>query len=225
MANLTITNYDNAGVAIGGNRYEESVISFAGADDFAAGTLLGKNKIAAGTAAAGTNTGNGTVSAFVVVNSKELAKVGTYIFKLTAALVGDLIDPDGVIVAKGVALSDGAATVIDSAGIAFTITDGSTPFAANDTFNLPVVLGNGKYVVYSSSGVGGAEFPCAVLTYSLSNSSSGDVAIRPLIAGDVRKEKLVIDSGASLTAFEIDELNKNGIYAIPVNELYAQDNQ
>lgn len=102
MANLTIENFDNAGICIGNELFEDAVFTFAGADDFAEGAIIAKKKVAAGTAVAGTNTGNGTLTLFALASGK-VAKVGSYVAecKKVGTTHGgwfDVTDPNGALV-------------------------------------------------------------------------------------------------------------------------------
>ena len=88
---------------------------------------------AAATAFAG-NTGNGAMGSITVSAG---AKIGTYKLLITepASNVGNFIveDPDGVIIGQG-----DVAAAFSAGGLAFTLADGSTDFAAGDGFNIAV---------------------------------------------------------------------------------------
>ena len=102
----------------------------------AAQTLTGSSAVA------GTNTGNGTVSA-IVVTEEEGAMPGVYdvVFIEPTTNLGTFIvnDPNGELVGDGV-----VGTEFDVGGITFTISDGSTDFVAGDRFAI-TVAGN-KFV-------------------------------------------------------------------------------
>ncbi len=93
------------------------------------------------TSTAGTNTGNGTVTALSVTGTPT---PGTYVLKCKTAVadggVFTLTDPDGTVLTPDITLTPGAggATVVTKAGLQFTVTDGSTDFAPNDSFNIIV---------------------------------------------------------------------------------------
>jgi len=121
----------------------------------------------------------------------------------------------------------GVATAFKAAGLQFTLTDGSANFAAGDTFTLTVAA-DGKLVPFASDGVGGAQIPCAVLTYVAEKSGSGNLAVRVLVAGQVKKDRLVIDADgddSNVTTTVIEQLREVGIIAISVAELAGLDNQ
>lgn len=76
-------------------------------------------------------TGNGTITALSVTGNP---KPGAYLLKLNTVVanggVWTLTDPDGVVLSTSITMTPGAsqATVINVAGLQFTLTDGSTDF-------------------------------------------------------------------------------------------------
>lgn len=113
---------------------------------------------AASSAAYAGNTGNGTMGAITVSAG---AKVGDY--KLTIAEPGTNIGnfivegPDGVMVGQG-----DVAAAFSAGGLAFTLADGSTDFAAGDGFTITVAAGDGKYVPYDDDNTDGSEVAAAI---------------------------------------------------------------
>jgi len=138
----------------------------------------------------------------------------------------ELVDPNGAIVASGLTLTvgAGAATVFEAAGLQFTITDGATDFVVGDTATLTVAA-DGDVVIFATDGAGGAQVPSMVLTYDLSATGAEDQAQRLMVSGRVRREKLVIDAGGTVTDSIVDALRDFGIVAESVDELNIQDNQ
>jgi hypothetical protein len=70
--------------------------------------------------------------------------------------------------------------------------------------------------------------PVAVLTYDASATAAGDVQVRAMVGGRVRKELLIIAADGDATNVDnavIDHLRSYGILAIDVNELNIEDNQ
>lgn len=231
MANITIENVDLGNVVLDSAEFSDELLAFPGADDYAAGTILARRQVAtAVTVTDGTNTGDGTVTAATVVDGPVVPVVGSYSLVCTEAVanggVFSLSDPSGNLVATGLTMTAGAgaATVFSTAGLQFTITDGDANFIVGDSFALEVAA-DGDMVVYSATGVGGAQIPTAVLTYPVSASGAGDVAIRALISGKVRQERLVIDAGGSVGSTVLDALRGKGIVPVSVTELNVLDNQ
>lgn len=232
MANLTITNIDNACIEREGGKFRDETLTFAAADTFVKGTILARRSVAiAVTASAVTGTGNGTVTAATVVAGPAVPLAGAYVLTVVTAVthggVWKLVDPNGALVTDGLVMtaSTGAATVFEAGGLQFTITDGSTDFAAGDTATLTVAA-DGKLVPYNpATGAAGEQYPVAVLTYEVTRASGGDTPIRALVAGEVNKNRLVIDAGTTITNAHLDQLRHMGIVPINVQQLGALDNQ
>lgn len=231
MANLDITNIDTGTIALGGEEFRDETLTFAGADTFVKGTILARRAVAASvTASAVTGTGNGTVTGATVVEGPVVPLVGAYVLTVvTAATNGGtwkLVDPNGALVTDGLVMTAGAgaATAFEAGGLRFTITDGSTDFAAGDTATLTVAA-DGKLVPFDPAGAGGVQIPCAVLTYDVTKASSGDVPIRALVCGKVNKTRLVIDVGGTITNAICDQLRARSIIPINVEQLAELDNQ
>ena len=66
--------------------------------------------------------------------------------------------------------------------------------------------------------------PCAILTYEITRDN-GPISMRAMIAGKVRKERLVIDDGSTIDNIILDQLREYGLVAIDVQELNFLDNQ
>lgn len=235
MANIMITQCDQGSVILENGEFRDELITFPGADTYAEGTILARKSVAdAVTATAGgSNTGNGTVTLATVAAGSVVPLVGDYNFECTTAVTNGgifkLEDPNGSLVASDIVLTAGAGatTVVEAAGLTFTVTDGSTDFAAGDSFALTVAA-DGKMVIFASAGAGGAQIPMAALTYEVEATGAGDVAARVMISGKVRKERLVIDADGddtNVTAAVIDQLRDYGIVAVNVTELNKYDNE
>jgi len=139
VANISITNLDIGGVILQNAEFRDELLKFADADVAAAGTILARQEVATAiTVAAGSNTGDGTVTLATVAGA-EVPIAGAWNLEFTAALVVKLEDPNGRIIASNVAIADGGAIVLNIAGMQFTVTDGTTAFVSGDTFSLTVV--------------------------------------------------------------------------------------
>lgn len=104
-------------------------------------------------------------------------------------------------------------------GAAGTVKEGT--ILARDT-------ASGKLVPFASAGTGGAEVPKAIVTYDVTASAAGDVAIRAGVAGGFRKERLVIDADgddSNVTDAILDQLRDYGLVPVNVSELGILDNQ
>lgn len=230
---ITITNNDNGGVELGNGKFRRELLTFAAADTFVEGTILARKtalSVSAGTVQGGT--GTGTISAVAFVNGPDVPMAGVWQLICTAAAtnggVFKLVDPNGATVATNLQMSgtDNAATVFEVAGLTFTLTD-ATAFIVGNYFDITVV-GSVKLVPYNPAGVGGAQFPMAVLTYEATRSSGGDLAVDVLVAGEVNKNRLIIDvdgTGANITNVILDQLCSAGIVATACPQTSVLDNQ
>jgi len=227
MPNLEISNTYPFGIIVWNPIFDDETLTLAAADTIAAGTLLARKLVDdAVVVAAGTNTGNGTVTLATVAGA-DIPAAGAWNFEMTAALVAKLEDPSGRIVASNIAIADGVAIVLNIAGFQFTVTDGGTPFIAGDSFSLTVAA-NGNLVLFATDGVGGAQAPKFILSQEYVSAAGGDFPIRPLISGEVRREDLIIDAdgdGSNITDAIIDELRDFTMIASTATQLGELDNQ
>lgn len=234
MANITIQNNDNNSVLLSGDAlWRDATINFPSALTYASGTILAYESDALTvTASAVTGTGNGTVTAATVVTGPVVPLVGAYTLTVNTAVANGgkwtLKDPNGQEVDSNLIMTvgAGAATVFKAGGLQFTITDGSTDFAAGDTATL-TVASLGKYVAFSGTGAGGAQIASAVLTYPITSAGSGDVAARVLISGTVNFNRLIIQAdgnNTNVTTTVLDQLRAGGIFSQKVKQLALIDN-
>lgn len=231
MPNLTVTNNDLSTVIIADAIFNDEIVQFPGADDYVEGTIMARKAVAdAVTASAFTGTGDGTVTLATVVPGQIVPIVGAYVLNCIVALTNggtfELVDPNGAQVAGGLTLDVGAggATVLEAGGLQFTITDGAADFVVGDTATLTVAA-DGDVVIFAVDGAGGAQVPSMVLTYDLTATGAEDQAQRLMVSGRVRREKLLIDAGGTVTDSIVDALRDFGIVAENVDELNIQDNQ
>lgn len=93
---------------------------------------------------------------------------------------------------------------------------------ARDSVSLKLV----PYVIGGSTNENG--IPKTVLTYDVTATGAGDVAVRSLISGKVRKERLVVDADgddSNITNAILDQLRSYSIVPVSVTELNVLDNQ
>lgn len=234
MPNITITNVDQGSVILNNPVFRDELLVFAAADTYLEGTILARRSVAtAVTASAVTGTGNGTVTSATVIEGPIVPLVGAYVLTVVTAVanggVWKLVDPNGALVAGNLIMTvgAGAATIFEAGGLRFTITDGSTDFAAGDTATLTVAA-DGKMVPFAPGGAGGAQIPLAVLGYEVTRASGGNEPIRAMVKGDVIKNRLVIDgsaAGVGITDAILDQLRDFGIAAVDTRQLLNLDNQ
>lgn len=162
MATLTETLPHAGGFLVreGNGDISREAITVLSGRNLTAGTVLGR--ITVGTvssAPAAGNTGNGTMGS---VTLSAGAKPGVY--KLTiiepGTNVGSFVveDPDGVTIGHGT-----VAAAFSAGGLAFTLADGGTDFAAGDQFDITVAAGSGKYVAFDQDGADGRQHAVGIL--------------------------------------------------------------
>ncbi|WP_374442477.1 head decoration protein [Stella sp.] len=145
------------------------------------GTVLGRIALttpAAGTAAGG-NIGNGALGTVAVGPGAE---PGVYRLELFQAAANGgafaVTGPDGRLVGigrVGVAFAGG--------GLAFTLADGASDFAAGDAFAITVAAGSGKLVELDPAGALGTAVPAAVLVDPVAVPAAGDALALVLARG------------------------------------------
>lgn len=234
MSDPTITNCDLGSPLLLSGTFRDELITFAGADTFAAGTILARQAVSTTITVVADegNTGDGTVTATVTAGT-EVPAPGAWTLTCTEAVTNGgvfrLNDPDGSIQSTGLTLTPASAgsTTLEVKGMTLIVTDGDADFAAGDLFTLTVAA-NGKMVPFSLTGAGGAQFPKAILTYDVTAASAGDVAARVAVTGQFRKERLIIDADGddtNVSAAVLDQLRSYGLVAQNVSELLDLDNQ
>jgi hypothetical protein len=235
VANLTITNNDLGSVILQNAAFRDELLTFGGAGTVLEGTILARKRVndAVTVTPDVGNTGDGTVTLATVAPGALIPEVGAYNLEVTTAVANGgvlkLENPDGAIVATELTMTvgAGAATVFEVAGLQFTVTDGATDFVVGDKFALTVVANN-KMVVFDKAGAGGAQLPVQILTYEVTAAGAGDEPIRSGVAGQYRKDRLVIDAdgdASNVDATVIDQLRDYGLVPIDVQELNILDNQ
>jgi len=157
----------------------------AGQGKLVRGTVLGKVTKAVGTVT-GPDTANGTISAVTLGKS---AKIGTYSLVCTTATAGvadvfKVVDPDGMI------LNDAVAGTAYVGPINFTITKGTSGFAIDDTFTIPVIEGSGKYKVVNSANVDGSQIADCILADD-TDTTTGDATAVAYRTGHFNRKALV----------------------------------
>jgi len=173
------------------------------------GAVLGKIKVAAGTAVtpAG-NTGKGLISGFALAAGGP-AKIGNY--SVVCAIIAsgggtfNVSDPNGQLV--GI-IKVGATFVGD--GITFTIADGDPDFALGDYFTLPVVAGLGYYKLIDKAAVDGSNKFDGVLLRDCTTVGSTD-KITVAVGGSFMSQALTFASGTVL-ADVVDDMRALGCY-------------
>jgi len=102
----------------------------------------------------------------------------------------EVLRPDGTV--------DGVATVgvAYDGQVKFTIADGSTDFAAGDTFTIPVTVaaGSGKYTLSATAATDGSQTPAGILVDD-TDASAGDKPVLIYTRGDFVASGLTLGTG------------------------------
>lgn len=159
-----------------------------------AGKVVGR-VYSGGTAAAAAqagNTGNGVMGAVTVTN----APPGNYQVVITApgANVGEfeVRAPGGAVIGQGT-----VASAYSAGGLAFTLADGATDFAAGDTFNIVVTGGAGKYKEYNPGNTDGSNVVAGILWDDVDATSADKKCVVVCRDCEVNQGEITWFSGAS----------------------------
>lgn len=154
-----------------GSRYSrDNIVIAKGSGQLITGTVLGLLAVGAALASLEVdNTGNGTIAAGAVGAG---AQIGTYRIVFTSDTAFNVTDPSGDAVGSGT-----VGTAFNTGGVAFTITAGTTAFAAGDEGAITIDPGSGKYVPFNPAGTGGAEVAKGILVEDVdATDANKDVA-------------------------------------------------
>lgn len=224
---MTTTNIDRGLVAYRNVVSDDGLISFAGEDTFAEGTILGRKSTAADSYT-GVIVGTGAKTIVLTALPGKAMKVGAYVLTVGNVTAGvgpaTLVDPDGL--SAAVTLATSGAHNVPSLGVTFAITAGGTELDDNATVTFTVVAPTvATYAPYSATGVNGAGMASAVLGYELYKASSGTLPGRVIVSGEVSKSRLVIDGVGAATLEALESLRSFSIVPVSVDQLAAYDNQ
>lgn len=213
MANPVIQNNDNLQLEVFNPAFEDAIINFPSALTYALGVIMAKQLVSAGTVTAdGGNTGDGTVTAFVLAPGGPPIP-GNWV--LTCTKIGvthggtfKLEDPNGVQVGGDLVMSDvaGDTLLVSEGGLQFLITDGATNFAVNDFFTLVVNDLEGKWVPWVEDAVDGTGQAIGVMPGEKTSTGAEDQYGRMLISGKVSFTKLSVQAGGTVPQKALDQL-------------------
>lgn len=156
------------------------------------GTLLGKILLGAATSAAktGGNTGDGTLVLDETTPILAGAKAGVYKVRVLRAAVAQvatdpavpamkalaqLTDPNGNVLAVVDVPTTTGVTVSNQ--IKFVLTEGSTPFAVGDGFDITIAAGSGQYKAYDADNLDGSQYPELVLAEDIDSTGGAQKAV------------------------------------------------
>lgn len=153
----------------------------------ALGMVLGRVLLGAATSAAksGGNTGNGTLVLDATTPVLAGAKAGVYLVRILRAAVAavattpavpaqkalaQLVDPSGVVLGVFEVSTSGGTTIANL--VKFKITEGATPFAVGDGFDITIAEGSNDYAPLDPSAVDGTQIAVAIAGQDIASSAS-----------------------------------------------------
>jgi len=201
---------------------ERKEVTIAASQTITVGTVIGKATVAAGTAAAGSNTGDGAVSAFALAAGGP-AKIGTYVATCIEAVTNsgifNVVDPDGILIGQfTVAVSD--STTFTGGGITFNVADGTTDFIVGDLFNFPVTAGTGYGVALDTTNTDGSNKWAGVALEEVTTGAAETQKIAMAISGDFHSQGLTF-GGSTVYTDVIDDAKENNCY---IHVSYSDEN-
>ena len=120
--------------------------------------------------------------------------VDVYTLTFTAALVFDLTNAAGDVLAQDLTINDGGARTFTVEGLTFTVTDGGTAFIATDT--LVATVTTGEYVAIANGAL--AAIYNGTDERVLSSAGVDDC----IVGGEISKTGLKTDADAAVTLTE-----------------------
>lgn len=177
----------------GGYRHAEGITVLSG-QNLLAGAVLGRVLYgAASSAAQAGNVGNGVMGAITMGAG---AAPGLYRVEVVTAAANagtfDVFNPAGDFVGQGT-----VGVAFNAGGIAFTLADGGTDFAAGDGFNITVAAGSGKYKEYNPGNLDGSGVVAGIL-WDDCDATAADVHAAAVVRDcEVNQGELTWFSGAS----------------------------
>lgn len=188
-----------------------NVANFVTNTAFVLGMVLGRVLLGASSSAAksGGNTGNGTLVLDASTPVLAGAKAGVYLVRiLRAAVAGvattpavpaqkalaQLIDPSGVVL-NVFEVSTAGTTIANL--VKFKITEGATPFAVGDGFDITIVEGSGYYAPLDPSAVDGTQVAVAIAGQDVASSASSPKGVAIEFVAAVESSNLVWPEGIS----------------------------
>jgi len=170
--------------------------------NLARGAVLGQQTTSSIDVTAGTNTGNGTVGSLSLGATETF---GAFLLKATSATVFSVTDPEGNALPNAT-----VGTPYANAEINFTITAGSTPFVANDSFTLNALEATGNYILSVKTASDGSQTPVGILAMS-TNASSAPQMAAVYVMGEFNQNAISFDPSWTLPQLQ-QALRSYGIF-------------
>jgi hypothetical protein len=182
------------------------------------GAAMGVITLGAVTAVAdGGNTGDGTCTVLSTLPGNPVAVVGDYNLECVTAVtnggVFKLEDPNGKLITNTLTMTvgAGAATALEAGGLAFTLTDGATDFAAGDKFAVTVAAGSGQAVLLDKDATDGSSEIYGILTEDVTTAAAATQVAPVDLTGLFNTGVVTFASGTAYTDIE-DDARLKSIY-------------
>jgi len=232
VSNPVIQNNDVLQLEVFDPKYEDAILTFAGAETWERGVIMAKALVSAGAITPNVgNAGDGTATLF------SLAPGGPPMpgnWNLECILAGvthggrfKLEDPEGNQVGGDLNMSDvaGDTLLVSGGGIEVLLTDGATNFVAGDKFSLAVTDLEGKWVPWVKNAFDGSGQAMGVLPRTESATGAEDQYRRMLIGGEVHFLKLSVQAGGTVPQEAIGQLRDFTIHTTQGVRTDILDNQ
>lgn len=169
------------------------------------GELLGKISKGAATSAAkaGGNTGNGTLVLDATTPVLAKAVVGVTALRFTTTTNVQLLDGNGLSMGNYVIGGATGNNITIADRFKFVLTQGATPFAVGDGFDITLAAGSGQYVLATSAAVDGSDVPDAILLEPC-DATSAAVSASAAIKGRFATQGIIFGTG--VTAANADDV-------------------
>jgi len=183
------------------------------------GTVLGRITVdtqQGATAAAGDNTGDGTLVMDVTAPLQAGAQAGVYTVKIITKAAGgndavaEVRDPKGRLV--GTTKAATSSGTVFSKQIKFTITDGSTAFEVGDSFTVTVAALFGNYKVVDKTANNGTAYADCVLSHDAKITAASCAEAIAYKTGIFNRGALIVATGDAIDGAHEVELREKGIH-------------
>lgn len=199
----------------------DAIVILEGEGALAVNTLLGRVTLgaASSTAKSGGNTGNGTL---VLDNTTPViagAAAGVYRLRFTTTTNVRLEDGDGRVLGDITIGGSTGNSVTVQEQIKGVLTQGATPFAAGDGFDVTIAEGSGKYRKCDLDNVDGSAVAAGVLCHAV-EATDGDVSAVALVRGPAVGGRLGLKFDAS---FDTGAKKANALAQLAARGIVVRD--
>lgn len=179
-------------------------VTLASGKSYARGTVMGRISSRTLTSASSLTTGNGTIG---TISSGDLVLTGAYTITATAATSFTVKDPQGNSVGTAT-----VGTAFESDQISFTLTAGTTAFAAGDKFTVTVGAETNQWCECVKNASDGSQVPRGIMVNTV-DATSAAVETAMYVSGEFNENAIAYDDSWTLSELE---------NALPVQTIYLK---